>query len=1366
MKFLKNYLIQFSVLVILSLLSFKSFGQRIVMDSVYFPSPQIVCVPDTISFFFKTGLDSANVPPLPYDDVDIHLDLPDGYTFVDLIYTESIDSTDILPGSVISSDPNDVIFPHVSFLISPFSTLFELKVVVVASCGANTSRARAFMTKNYGGSPIATPVSDTIISNNIGILEPYLVFQGVSNTTNSNASINLNRLAIGQKIQRCFKIDYTSLISSIDQVQVSIPNTNNYFSFDWVTPGVSTNVVNDTVYYTFGPAFFATIGDGDGVIEPGESFTFCDSVTVLGNCSSQNSNVKMDYTMSWGCGGSDCQSSTVAAEGIIALSPTQIRRIQRPDLYIAPDLCDTCGSGQTRIGFEFINQTQAVLPSGGFLTDVVLELGTAAWPYSVSRSPNLLSDHHCFDSVLINGVSVPFTSNSAAAVLVKDLTSFSGSGLQDLNGDGFFDDLASGDTLVVELYGTFFARKHDTSALTLHLSGGNQNVGPALINAIQVSMDIQFSDECEGNRKQERLNSGKTLQLDPRNSSSSIVPDFFDNQSYVLNMSMGEWNTLSNYDCDSALRQLKIIVPKDVSIDNSLPNPFSNYPSTSSTVTPISWVERDGLNDVDTIYVWWNTKGVNTSGSFNVNARLRYDCSGGVCPEADSLRTIQWIQSALCIDINDAACYESAMYRGKRLVRFHCDLPPQGISLRTFRMERATFGWTDSTETTRVNRTTPGIDLEKAQVADTVLVELRGVVNDAVLDSAHVRFSYHTQFGQAGVKQIFRMDTINSTVTIYDASSATFHTFRLHAPGKFSGEFGPQQAGSSHNYDWQWNLSAYKDSIGGGYQFTGGSGVLFDSVNLDIKFIIEDNSYSGGFHIDPFAQMVELPEDTATQCDIYGQLFRVWQYGMSFGVEPAGMFTGCETSVNRIEVYNGNTGDVYPNEYKRNEELEEMRFSWNPQYFNDPDSVMISYRWGTEGGNLIVNKKVSFTQVGNTITIPLERSGNVNVFPEVFGPGYSSRLLVSVFQVPTCSVKDSMSPAELGVKGELDVSRFTNSGSPNTLTYYDTNSLYGGANMVFTNITPFNITSSPIVASTSSDSVCWEVSYQNMSFQNMNTTWLDFSSDSLFVSSIVRIDSGLSVPQTLLNYGTNGLWMRVDTIESLDYKTYKVCAQYTSCKLDSLIVTGGWNCDQYPTDPTTGYPPIDYTCEHNQQQVAVYIDELEAKLQVNVVSQTPMPINLCDTLFYDVQIANIDLTDLKDLKFSAILPSLSNVSSINGTSELIWPYDGVNTIVIPLSDPTVFGDSLVWDLTGQFSSSKLKNFEEPNDSNYALVKLAFSTNCITYPGEDIRFNVEGTRGCNQVVYSKNAISNPFEINGLRKRVNRLTQVKVKMDTIQ
>ena len=1364
MRYLNNYFVKVIAVLAVSLLSFKGSAQKIIMDSVSFPSPQIVCVPDTVSFFFVTGLDSTTNPPFPYDNVDIHVDLPDGFQFIDIIYTETIDSFDIRPGSVNSTDPNDVVFPHVTFLSSPYSTYFELKMVVVGSCGANASKASAFITKNYGGSPIPTAISDTIFTNNISILEPYLVFQGVSNTTAANSSINLTRLAIGQKIQRCFKIDYTSLISTIDEITIAIPNKPNYYSFDWVTPGVTSTVVNDTVYYTFGPAFFATIGDADGVIEPGESFNFCDSVTVLGNCNSQNSNVKRDYIMSWGCGGSDCQNTVVAAEGVIALSPTVLETKARPDLYIAPNLCDTCGEGMVRFGFQMKNNTQPVLPTGGFLTNMVIEMGTSAWPYTIPYYPILQSNSFCFDSVLINGIKVPFTATPTAVVSVSNLAAFPGYGFQDLNSDGFFDDLAVGDSLVVMLYGTFTALSHDTSALVHNLSGGNLDANPHLIPSIQGAMDVIFHDECGGNKKEVRRLSDKTIYLNPRGSQSSIAPDFFDNGSYNLNLTMAEWNSFTNYECDSAIRQIKIILPRDVSLDTTLAYPFSTY-SNVSTDSVVGWVERSGLNGVDTLYVWWNTPGNNNANSFGASVRLRYDCSSTICPEADSLRTIEWIQSYLCYNFANDVCYESAFYRGKRLVRFHCDLPPQGISLRTFNMERTTFGYTDSTETARVNRNTAGIALYQAQVADTVVVELRGVVNDAILDSAHARFSYHTQLGQAGIKHIFRMDTLNSTITIYDASAGIHRTFRLHEPGKYPGEYGPQQSGTTHDYDWQWNLSIYKDSMGGGYQFTGAAGFDFDSVNLDIKLIIDDNTYAGGFHIDPYAQMNELPEDTASQCDIYGQLFQVWQQGLSFNVSPAVTLSSCNSVRHRMIISNG-TGDAYPNEYKRNERIDDLRFAWDPTYFNDPDSVVIDYRWGADHGNLIVRKSLPYTQTGNTLAIPMEKSPGLNVLPESFGASTSQWVVVSVYQTPTCAIKDSVSPTVLGIKGEMDISRFTNSGMAGPLTLYDTNSQYSSANILYVDPTPFNITSSPVVAATTADSVCWDITYSNLSFSDINNTWIDFSSDSINITSIVRIDSGLSIPQTMLTYGSNGLWIQTDTIKTVDYKTYRVCAQYTSCKLDSITLTGGWNCGIYPTDPSIGYPPTTYTCEHNQQEMQIYIDELESKLQLNMISQTPMPVNLCDTLSYDIQIANIDLTDLKDLVFSAILPPTSNVSFVPSTTTLIWQYDGINTTKIPVSDPTAFGDSLAWDLTGFFSSSKLKNFEEPNDSNYALITVKFTTNCVTIPGDDIRFNVQGTRGCNGISLSKDIISDPFQIDGLLPKANRLTLVNISMDTIQ
>ncbi|MEN8928144.1 MAG: Ig-like domain-containing protein, partial [Flavobacteriales bacterium] len=1361
----------------LSVLSFNSLGQKIVMDSVAFASPQIVCNPDTVSFFFRTGVDTSQpnlpFPPFtkpPYSNTDIHVDLPDGFRYIDIVYTESVNIGNVPAINIDGSNPNDLIFSWNGFMLNPYATLFELKLLVEPSCGANTSAASAFITR--GGSTF--PLSDTISTSLIQVDEPYLVFQGVSNTTNNNSSIALNRLAIGQKIRRCFKIDYTSLISSIDEITIKIDNSNQYYSFDWVTPGVTRTTVNDTVIYTFDAAFFTTIGDLDGVIEPGESLTFCDSVTVLGNCNSQNSNVKVDYVMSWGCGGFNCQSTTVAAEGVIALSPTQIITSPRPDLDIQPNLCDTCGTGKVRYGFEFYNNTKAVLSTGGFLTDLKFELGTARHPHTIASNPYLDSLNHCFDTVKINGVAVPFTQGVNAVIEISNLTSFSGTGLADIDGDGFFDDLAAGDTLVFELIGTFYANRLDTSALAYNLNGGNNDPTgtPYLIDPIRAGLDVTYYDECGGNEKEDRILSDLYVYLNPRQSSSSVTPDFFDRGSYVYTMTHSEQNLASSYECDSALRETIMILPKDVSLDTTLAYPFSTYPS-NSTDSVVYWVEKDGLNDVDTLYVYYNTKGEERNGAARQSSvTLRYDCSGGICPEADSLRTIAWYQNYICINDLDVECFKTAMYRGKRLVRFHCDLPPQGISLRTFEMKRTTYGFTDSTETTKVNANTPGIALHRAQVSDTVRLTLKGVVNDAVLDSAHARFSYHTQQNQGGQKPVFRIDDVNSTVTIYDASAATYNTFRLNSPGLFSGEFGPQQAGTGTNedYDFQWNLSSYKDSIGGGYQFTGGllNSSTWDSIIMNIVMVVEDNSYSGDYQLDPYAQMVELPEDTATQCDIYGTLFAVNQDPLTVFARASSSFGSCISRANVVEFRTG-IEDDFPNEYKRNEKINEIRFSWDPTYFNDPDSVTYTYYWRDSLGNNIsgaqfVDRIAQFTQNGNSITIPMEKSANINVLPEAWHWGY-----VRVYQTATCAIMDSMPIAQLGIKAEMDVERFTNSSATTVVTQYDsTFSYYGNqsANILVDIPTPFNITSSPIVASTSADSVCWEVSYNNLSFTDINNTWLDFSADSIQVTSISRIDSGFNESQTILSYGTNGIWIQTDTIRSNDFKTYKVCAQYSTCQLDSIVLTGGWNCDKYPTTPTSGYAPTAYSCEHNQQTMAIYIEELEAKLQTVIVNSSTMPFNLCDTLFYDVQIANIDLTDMKDLVFSATFPSTSNLSVDPGTTSMIWSYDGINTTEITIPDPVRIGDSIAWDLTGQFSSSFLRNFESINDSNYALMKVRFNTNCVMFPNDAIKFRVEGTRGCNKRVVSRETSSEPFQVAGLKAQANRLTDIQIYLDTIQ
>ena len=147
-------------------------------------------------------------------------------------------------------------------------------------------------------------------------------------------------------------------------------------------------------------------------------------------------------------------------------------------------------------------------------------------------------------------------------------------------------------------------------------------------------------------------------------------------------------------------------------------------------------------------------------------------------------------------------------------------------------------------------------------------------------------------------------------------------------------------------------------------------------------------------------------------------------------------------------------------------------------------------------------------------------------------------------------------------------------------------------------------------------------------------------------------------------------------------------------------------------------------------------------------------------------LANIDLTNLDNLVFSAILPPSSNLAIVPGVTKLIWPFDGTNTTEMAVADPTITGDSMAWDLTSFFDNSFLRNFEIPADSNYALIKIKFNTQCLVLPGEDIRFNVQGDRGCGETHLSRDVVSTPFSVLGLKPKANRAVDINLRIDTVQ
>lgn len=1332
-------------------------SQFIYFDSVGYTSPHIVCEEDTMEVFFVSDFPMFG---------DFHIDLPQGYEFGSLLYYGPCVGCG---GTPITSNPDDIIIPGGGNLI-PFAN-HSIRFTVLPSCGSNPENFKFWFTSaTFGGSS----VSDTLLTPIINLQQPYLVFQGTENTTAANSTIDLTRLAVTQKYRRCFKVDYTSLISSMDQVVIQVPNQNQYFDYFWVTPGVTSVTIADTVYYTFDAAFFATIGDNDGLFEPGESFTFCDSVEVKGNCSSQNSNVGLDYALTWGCGGNNCQYSIVPVEGRIALSPTIVDLDYRPDLEIIPSICDTCGTGMVKYGFQLKNNTLPILPTGGFLTNVDLDFGVVGFPFTIASSRDLDSRNHCFDSVKIGGITVPFVSNTQAPVHISGLT-IPGTGLLDIDGDGFYDDLPAGDSIVIELFGTFYPETNDTSDLTYNISGGNVDGNPSLINAIRAAMDVEYYDECGGNFKEERTTAYYTL-YNPGNSISQMPPDVYDKGVYRYEIEFTGSNN-QYYQCDSMIQEFKMILPSDISIDTTSSNitKISNLHELLSD-SIIGYTEVDGLNDFDTLYFWYNSKG--PSGAFtdvNVWVDLRMDCdfTAGFCPIEDSVRTIWWQYRAYCYDsLSTIPCYETAKFRGRRLIRYHCDsIPPDGINLKSYYMERVSFGYTDSTLTTKADRNTVGVELSKAMAYDTVKIVLKGLVVDSTVDDIYARINYQRAYNTgSGTKSIMTFDTTRSKVIIYDASASIKDTFTLVPPiSNFPTEW-PERYIADDYYDLQLNLSAYDDSMAAiypGYQFQGGlnsSPASWDSIIVEAYFVFHEDNYGMKYFLEPVAQMIEIPTDTATVCDQYGQIFEIDHPAVSFITALSSTLQSCKTSINTLEVQTA-AYDHYGNEYRRKERIDTMVYTYDPSYFNPPDSVKFYYQEYDTNGSVLFTRNIhmGYTTSGNTITVPMELSSNLNVLPEAW-----YRAFLRFYQKPTCEIQDSVLSSQFGQSGEVTKLRWNFLNPWDSLLIIDSTFGTSGAvvNPVVVTPTPFNISSSPITVSTRADSVCWEVTYSNLSLNSIAHTWLDFKSDSMDVTSVVRIDSGLNIPLSIMNYGLfNEKWVQLDTINAYDYVTTRVCAQYTTCDYDSIVVTGGWNCTSFPIDPVQGYSPTNYTCSHNQQRFTIFMDELSAYLQLNMIGETAMPIDLCDSVVYEVELANIDLTSLNQLHFSAILPlSTSNISVRLGASKLKWPNDG-STPYSPIADPVVFADSLVWDLSGLLKSGFLENYEIPLDTNRAVVRVVFETNCSVRPTDQIKFNAQGIRGCNKVVPSVNLASLPIQIRGLANPYTRLTRVNIGLDTV-
>ncbi|RZK47419.1 MAG: hypothetical protein EOO94_00695, partial [Pedobacter sp.] len=874
----------------------------------------------------------------------------------------------------------------------------------------------------------------------------------------------------------------------------------------------------DTSFYKFSGA---SIFGADGVFCNGETIDIFENIRIV-KC-----NPPSTFVADWGSTSSSCQKTMVTASIVMESGvPSITASVNR-----------TGNMNWCRPGVFAITYTNAAT-SGGKASAAYNMLGRIGYnTVGNSTAPTGINSRIIgrIDSIrLANGTSVAMIAATTTQPARADFGNFAsdpdgaGTGLDDLDGDGQFDDLAPGSSVTIIVYEHWI----DNSLTCPLQTYDNFN-----------SHTLSYSDMC--------LNSFTTNPL-PANGGyrvQSVSPTFvFPTQvtngnpfTAQICMNFGTFNQPSIRPVDSLY--LEIILPAGVSLYSGGNIQFNGNSITSSNGS--GFITTDG--GVTTLHI--NRKG--NMRNFCYSMDFVYDCAAG--------------QSALNFGIKNYYIGDSCSASREnyicttRTVTPRCPDPcPDGIINYQPIARRSNFGFTDLTMTTRATAATvTGIPAYSALPLDTFRIVVPGRQFATV--GFYENLYYHLQFGKAASADVFRF--VEGTFNQQTLSG--LHTSFIAPPSS--------TASTSTIQHLNWDLSSNLQS---------GRITQGDSVWLELKFAVTrangDQLYG--------AALTQVPSISSTLYNINALNTRVgcdtaWAWDMLVSgitgggnYTPAITITDCNSSAASSHHYIGarNGADIFPNEFR-------------PQAIID--SVVINL---PAGYSLFPTTNSYYANYWSNSTNTASRSSSAGVVIQrsatrwvIMNPNTTSGWLLADFgnsTVPFYGLNYRISPTCASITGT----------QPYTVTWFYKDFAYTNeANLVSkTNSGTAALTYNAIVKPSLSlqnntgDVIGvlpqhhWDVQVNSTGTGTASYVWmaLDRAGSGITVDSIVY--DGTNITSIAESYGTQKEWYKLSAsgLSSGTNKIARIYFRYNNCTNDSIRVYAGWNCTSYPTGPDG------YTC--------------------------------------------------------------------------------------------------------------------------------------------------------------------------------------------
>lgn len=1247
----------------------------------------------------------------PVSSMQLRLDLPDYINYTGNLSNASEWNTANLNEPVFSIPE---IAAHDSVMIS---------YTAEASCGIINSMSNNLTVQNkYGfsyqlnGNTINQPASsfqsyNLLYANlSLNVLNPI--------TTNLLSSQRINHLSPQYRTIHVINggngsID-TVLINITPEPEITYNGFIPLYNQDTVL--AFTQLVNELEVKLYGQALRLAIGqsgNNDLLFDPGESISLIEDF-IVNHCASGNSL----YKVQWGCRADVCNASASAGNATTNSNISVHTGNAQFDIFTGNtagqlSYCDNDGMMEfyfvntgTHAG-DFARNLEVDIISYEGNTAYILPVAFELFDYSINglfldtsliTPRNTISWHPPKNSTTTPGYHIDFSQNTMSGIL------------EDLDGDGFYDDLGQGDTLKITVkvrYPAFTELDTECPLNILH------NYGLPQISWLTTCGEPRTS--IDGNSYY--LNRYLAYNYPDQQTLTDLIiepVDFIEGQPETFTFCTGTWNNnWSVLDCPVNEYKGIVNLPAGYHLNNPSVTWFSSAGDsigyTAAEIGNQVIIDGGGRSNLPNNQHTW-------TGCFDVELVLLCPAEGGL----SSLSTISWELQYKCDDcdiLQRRVCASEDVYN-------HASGCPGTQSLCTgifssdFEVERTTLGWTDASRTQHVSDTTPGLRLDAGYAFDGVQSTSVGMVVNTGFDNVFVDIAY------------------SSGIALFSFLDAHFNIYRNGSLSASCAAASPVQTINEGIFNNRFEMPCMdlllpEDSIAFVANWTITTNPL---INKNREYEIPDFR----------SRFVSTDGSDVFACDSWGERFTLVSNNTfplaTMGTNPSGC-GNLTINLNWMNWGGGKEND-FPYEFRNIGKLDNIiRFAMPEGYtFVEQSARMFAYT-----ANETIHLPHFYTDAVTILSPTFSANGDTLIFNEEWplvdkaGQGQISYLTppTLTFEIkPGCNHNDT-------VLALMDFKYTNNQYIENTVlqqeiswenTWHDDSNI-PGTNMYWHHYLPNLLVNTGLATVDAyASTVSWDLQICNKKdaghpvIVTADGVWMDIDNmlsneGNVLINSIEQLETNTSFSVSEYNNGSSAFF-EIGSIAANVCRTYRINASYTNCspdEVDSIRVLTGWNCGAYPE------PALAETASCHVDTSYFMIRYKTANLQM-AIDEPAGIYEVCDTLTYQLTLTSSEPANMYDIRFWTNLPDGARIIHAE------YQYPETATAWNSLDQYTSAGfegyNPQGWDLSAvvpQFHNGFMGNrFQDENE-----IRLRFNVilDCTYNPGQQLLIFARGQSNC-------------------------------------